>query len=222
MLTKGTLPISLLAKSHLDRSLMSFEKRFTQSIEFRSHFDAQFKLDGTAMQLLEKTFKQTSEKALQEPFFSIRQTICALAKDYASDNSVTPYSYQCLADSHVFLRACIDQKAVNEKYMTLTVGDVSFKGKKLFDASRQTMKSVVANGISTKDKQLFHVWLTLADMSVVDLTIINQLTIKGLLQESDSNNQLLNVWRSERKGDFEYHPLLVDDDFLSRLQKPVY
>lgn len=201
---------------------MSFAKHFTQSIEFRTRFDAQFKLDVEAMQLLETTFKQTSEKAMQEPFFSIRQGVCELAQTYASDNSVTPYSYQCLADSHVFLRACIEQNIINENYMTLTVGDVSYKSQKLFNVSRDTMKSAVANGISTQDKQLFHVWLTLADMTVIDLTIVNQLLTRNLMQQTDVDVQRLSVWRPERKGDFDYHPVLVDDDFLSRLQKPVH
>lgn len=201
---------------------MSFERNFTNSIEFRTRFDASFQIDAAGMQLLETTFKQTSEKSMQEPFFSIRQGVCALAREYASDNSVKPYSYQCLADSHVFLKACIEQKVINEKYMTLTVGDVSYKGDKLFNASRQTMESAIANGISTKDEPLFHVWLTLADMTVIDLTIFRQLVGRGLLQQHDLAEKQLQVWRPERCGDFDYHPVLVDDEFLSRLQKPVH
>lgn len=44
--------------------------------------------------------------------------------------------------------------------MTLTVSDVSYRGNKLFDTSRRTIETAVANGISTQDQQLFHVWLT--------------------------------------------------------------
>jgi hypothetical protein len=201
---------------------MSFEKHFTQGIEFRAHFDAQFKLNGETMQLLEKTFRQTSEKAMLEPFFSIRQGLCSLAQEYAANNSVAPYSYQCLADSHVFLQACIDQNVIGDKYMNLTVGDVSFKGEKLFKATRGTAESAVSNGISTADEPLFHVWLTLADLTVIDLTIINHLTTRGLVEKPASTDQLINVWRPERKGDYEYHPVLVDDDFMLRLRKPVH
>lgn len=201
---------------------MSFEKHFTQSIEFRAHFDAQFRLNSEAIQLLEKTFRQTSENAMLEPFFSIRQGLCTLAQEFASNNSVAPYSYQCLADSHVFLQACIDQNVIGEKYMNLTVGDVSFKGEKLFNATRDTIESAVSNGISTIEKPLFHVWLTLSDLTVIDLTIINHLITRGVVEEPAYSDQFINVWRPERKGDYEYHPVLVDDDFIVRLQKPVH
>jgi hypothetical protein len=216
--TLGILSIVIFAKE----SMMSFEKHFTQSIQFRSHFDAQFKLNGEAIQLLEKTFRQTSNKAMLEPFFSIRQGLCSLAQQYAFNNSVAAYSYQCLADSHVFLQACVDQNMIGEKYMNLTVGDVSFKGEKLFNATRGTIESAVSNGISTTDKPLFHVWLTLGDLTVIDLTIVNYLDTRGLLDKPAPTDQLLNVWRPERQGDYEYHPVLVDDDFIMRLQKPVH
>lgn len=201
---------------------MSFEKHFTQSIEFRTRFDAHFTIDEPAIELLEGTFRRTRERAMQEPFFSIRQGICALAQEYAADTSVDAYSYQCLADCHVFLRACIEQKIVHEKYMTLTVGDVSYRGSRLFGATRETMEQVVANGISTQDVPLFHVWLTLADMTVIDLTIMDQLARKGFLDGPADKVQKLNVWSPGNPGKFVYHPILVDDEFIKRLQKPLH
>ncbi|MDC0434102.1 hypothetical protein OAM69_00480 [bacterium] len=201
---------------------MSFSEEFVRSISYRSHFDSAFKIDEDSARVLERTFEDTSARALEEPFFGIRQTVCALAQVYAADNETAPYPYQCLADSHTFLNACLAQKIVNEKYMTLTVGDVSFDGQKLFDVSRSTLESAVAQGISTQDKPRFHVWLTLADMTIVDLTIINQLASLLHICAPSSDNELLNVWRTERKGRFDYHPMLVDDDFLSRLQRAAH
>ena len=201
---------------------MSFEQQFTQGIEYRSHFDSSFTLDEQSQKLLESTFSKTSEKAMQEPFFSLRQSLCSHAIEYASENRTQSYSYQCLADSHTFLRACIEQKFVREKYMTLTVGDVSLDGERLFGVTRSTLQECVAQGISTADNPRFHVWLTLADMSVVDLTIMSQLISLGKLPEPSAREQWLNVWRAERKGRFDYHPVLIDDDFLSRLIKPAH
>ena len=200
---------------------MSFSKEFVRSISYRSRFDPAFSIDAHSARVLEATFNSTSAQAMEEPFFSIRQKVCSLAQVYAADNDVESYPYQCLADSHTFLNACLTQRIVNEKYMTLTVGDVSFNGQKLFDVSHGTLESAVAQGISTKDKQRFHVWLTLADMTIVDLTIINQLVSLNQIRTPASDEEWLNVWRAERKGRFDYHPMLVDDDFLSRLQRPV-
>ncbi|MFK7995384.1 MAG: hypothetical protein AB8B87_14680 [Granulosicoccus sp.] len=201
---------------------MSFEQKFTQGIEYRQHFDPDFYLDDDARNLLEQTFVNTSQKAMQEPFRSIRLGICAEAAKYAADNSVEPFSYQSLADSHTFLQACLDQKFLDERYMTLTVGDVSFDGEKLFNATRQTIQHCVAEGISTVDEPEFHVWLTLVDMTVIDLTIISHLIKQTRLPTPASMEQWLNVWRPERRGRFDYHPILIDDSFLSRLQKPAH
>lgn len=195
---------------------MTFEQQFAQGIEYKSKFDPSFSLDEPSRALLESTFSQTSEKAMQEPFFSIRQGVCAKAIDYASENSVTPFSYQCLADCHTFLRACIDNKFLNEKYMTLTVGDVSFEGNKLFNTSRYAIEECVQNGISTADTPRFHVWLTLVDMTVIDLTIVTYLMAMNRLPTPARPAQWLNVWRPDRKGRFDYHPILIDDEFLSR------
>lgn len=200
-------------------SQVSFEKQFAQGIAFRTVFDTQFSLPNKAISVLENTFRRTSARAMQEPFFSLRQKICSLAKTYANDRTVASFSYQCLADSHVFLRACIDQNIIDERYMTLTVGDVSFNDQRLFNASRDTIHQAVAHGISTKDDQQFHVWLTLADMTVIDLTINSQLLDLGLMKPAENAQQLLNVWRPERSGKFSYHPVLIDDEFLLRLQR---
>lgn len=201
---------------------MTFEQQFTQGIEYRSQFDPSFNLDERAKVLLESTFSQTSEKAMKEPFFSIRQGVCSKAIEYASNNSVAPFSYQCLADSHTFLRACIDNKFLDEKYMTLTVGDVSFEGSKLFNTNRHAVEECVRNGISTADTPKFHVWLTLVDMTVIDLTIVNHLIANKRLPTPIKPAEWLNVWRPDRKGRFDYHPLLIDDEFLSRFQRPAH
>lgn len=217
-----SVPRIIAAKTNSQRSTVSFEKHFTQSIEFRSQFDTNFAVDINTSQLLETSFRQTRKKAMQEPFFSTRQQLCALAKDYVKDNTIAPFSYQCLADCHVFLRACLDQKVITEKYMTLTVGDVSFKGKKLFNTTRQTMETAVAHSITTQDDPQFHVWLTLVDMTVIDLTLIDQLVRSGHTNKPENSGRTVNIWRPDNKGDFNYHPVLVDDDFLSRLQQTVH
>ncbi|MDB3936187.1 hypothetical protein N9383_05660 [Granulosicoccus sp.] len=93
---------------------MSFSEEFVRSISYRSHFDSAFKIDEDSARILERTFENTSARAMEEPFFGIRQKVCALAQVYAADNDTAPYSYQCLADSHTFLNACLAQKIVNE------------------------------------------------------------------------------------------------------------
>lgn len=201
---------------------MSFEQKIAQGIEYRQHFEPELKLDEKTTRLLENLFVQTSKKAMQEPFFSIRQGVCSHAANYAADNSVEPFAYQCLADSHTFLQSCLDQKFLDDRYMTLTVGDISFDGERLFNATQQTIEDCVASGISTVDQPRFHVWLTLVDMTVIDLTIVNQLVVLNRLPIPTAPDKWLNVWRPERKGRFDYHPILIDDNFLSRLQRSVH
>lgn len=211
--------LQTLARYYNGAYVVTFAQEFTQGIENRKHFDPEFELDNDGKRLLESTFVQTSEKAMQEPFFSIRQGVCFEAAKYAGDNRVEPYAYQCLADSHTFLQACLEQKFLDKNYMTLTVGDVSFEGDRLFNTDQQTIESCIATGISTVDEPEFHVWLTLVDMTVIDLTIVSQLINLKRLPVPAESGQYLQVWHPERAGKFNYHPILIDDDFLSKLQK---
>lgn len=201
---------------------MSFTEQVVDSIGYRGHFDPNFHLDEEIAQILEQTFKNTAAKSMQEPFFSIRQRVCSLAQTFAADQSAEAFSYQCLADSHTFLQACLKEREVKEQYMTLTVGDISFDGKKLFGTSRQTLQQAVETGISTRDTPKFHVWLTLVDMTVIDLTIALYLIKTEHIEPPTSDDQWLTVWRPERKGRLDYHPMLIDDKFLSRLQRPAH
>jgi|GEM_PF-1913272 len=201
---------------------MSFSQEFVQGISFRNTFDPGFSIDDQGTRVLENTFADTAARAMEEPFFGIRQNLCNLAIDYASDTRIEPYSYKCLADSHTFLQACLEGGAINPGYMTLTVGDVSFNGKKVFNASRDSIASAVSDGISTADEQRFHVWLTLVDMTVIDLTIVRQLLTMQKISTPKRAEQWLNVWRTERRGRFDYHPLLIDDNFLARLQRAAH
>jgi hypothetical protein len=200
---------------------MSFEKSFVQGIEFRSHFDAQFSLDTDACMLLEATFEKTNDQAMQEPFFSIRQQVCAHAKVFADQKEVKPFAYQCLADCHVFLEACIKHEVVQKKYMTLTVGDVTFKDTRLFNTTRNTLQNAITTGISTQDVPQFHVWLTLADMTVIDFSINRYLNASDIDAKPHAARQSPTIWRPDCKRDINYLPVLVDDDFLYRLQKPL-
>jgi hypothetical protein len=96
---------------------------------------------------------------------------------------------------------------------------VSFDGKKLFNVTRDTIAETVSDGISTIDAQRFHVWLTLVDMTVIDLTINQQLLSLNKIALPQQKSQWLNVWQPERPGKFDYHPILIDDEFLKRLQR---
>ena len=201
---------------------MSFERQFSLGIKYRSRFDPLFTLDEPSRALLENTFERTRDRAMEEPFFGIRQAICEQAIAYAADTSIPSYAYQCLADSHTFLSACLQQKLIDKRYMTLTVGDVSFDGQRLFGVTRESIEDCVCTGISTTDKPRFHVWLTLVDMTVIDLTVVRQLIELQLLPVPTEPVQWLNIWRAERMGRFNYHPMLIDDDFLMRLQRPAH
>lgn len=209
-------------QTHINEPLVSLEKNFIDSIKFRTQFDEQFSISKATCKLLETQYKETSQQAMQEPFFSIRQNICTLANSYAANNSANAYTYKCLADSHVFLRACVEQNAVKEKYMNLTIGDVSFRGQPLFNTTRSIIQNVVDDGISTRDNPRFHVWLTLADMTIIDFTINDYLAQQKQAEDSIPNISPVSVWRPERQAGLSYHPLLVDDAFLTRLQSPAH
>jgi len=59
-----------------------------------------------------------------------------------------------------------------------------------------------------------HVWLTVEDMTVLDLTILASLRHRG---QYEGHSEGMLVWKANDPGDFLFEPLLVDNLFATRV-----
>jgi hypothetical protein len=59
-----------------------------------------------------------------------------------------------------------------------------------------------------------HAWLTLDDMTVVDLTVLPTLTRWKKYPEPSAKQSPVLIWREGQSSDFLYEPLLADNGFV--------
>lgn len=119
------------------------------------------------------------------------------------------------APVHIFAQSQIMLMG-NEWAPVLTIGDISVDGQSCFNVSRSTMRRYFRNGPEKNAQINIHVWLTFADLTIFDLTII-----PWLLRQ---HNEPMDLNRpdglavlgdpDELKPQYEYRPMLIGPEFL--------
>jgi hypothetical protein len=103
--------------------------------------------------------------------------------------------------------------------LSLTVGSVSYKGRPLFQTSRSAVADLVRAGPAPGVDLPVHAWLTLDDMTVIDLSIVSTLIKRGEL--AGSVDPVL-FWHEDEPGEFVFEPVLVDNLFFERVDSGAY
>lgn len=98
--------------------------------------------------------------------------------------------------------------------LSLTVGSVRFKGKPVFETTRAAIAGLIAAGRAPAIDLPVHVWLTLDDLTVIDLSIVPTLITYGHLP---ANTPPVLFWCEDAADDFAFEPLLVDNLFFQRI-----
>lgn len=100
--------------------------------------------------------------------------------------------------------------------LNITIGNVYFQGENLYQVSKTSIKRILNEGNQVDKTIDLHVWLTLDDLTVIDLTILSTLRAKSLLQEQSIDSNVL-IWREEDPGEFRFEPLLIDNSFFQKV-----
>jgi hypothetical protein len=98
--------------------------------------------------------------------------------------------------------------------LSLTVGSVYFKGEPVFETTRAAIAGLIAAGRAPAIDLPVHVWLTLDDLTVIDLSIVPTLVKYGRLP---ADTPPVLFWRENAAGAFVFDPLLVDNLFFERI-----
>ena len=100
--------------------------------------------------------------------------------------------------------------------LTITIGNVFYKGENIFNLSKSSLKRTLNEGVVTDKALNAHVWLTWDDTTVVDLSIISTLIRREKLVPSNGMPLAL-IWSDHEPGDYWFEPLLVDNNFFEKV-----
>jgi len=96
---------------------------------------------------------------------------------------------------------------------------VFYKGRDIYQLTENKLDSVVMDGFQPDQELPLHVWLTLPNLTVVDLTIVPTLLDKGEVLTSQEIESNIIIWKENEPSNFRYVPLLVDNSFMHRVDK---
>lgn len=98
----------------------------------------------------------------------------------------------------------------------ITVGDVLIDAKPCFNVTRNGLRRYLREGPEATDSINFHVWLTFADLTIFDLTIIPwQLRQAGAPMDLSRPDGLALLGDpDELQPEYEHRPMLIGPEFL--------
>lgn len=123
-------------------------------------------------------------------------------------------AHGCHAISNGFLRTWEGTPLAGGFPLAVTIGNVRFRGKDIYGADVQTVLGLLRAGPTSGAELPVHVWLTLDDMTVFDLSIKPTLRAMGV---ADLSGDEVLSWTDREPSDFEFEPLLVDNNFFERV-----
>lgn len=151
-----------------------------------------------------------------------RSRLRVLAEDYVLACAERgPVEHSCHAISHGFATTLQEHPLGDDSPLAITIGNVSYKGDSLYQVTHERIDTILKHGFDPTKTVDVHVWLTLDDMTVVDLSILSTLAAMGLTSGLPRGAGRVVFWRDDSVSEFEYEPLLVDNDFFSKVERGI-
>lgn len=198
--------------SRLRPSGASYLEQFIESVRYLEVFQSDAMPDYTEMGRTLLSF-QSAENA---PMYRrlLEEVLLPLGRSFLA-NSPFKVANSCHSVSHAFRHNFCNLPGVGEMFeLAVTVGNVYYRGENIYQVSRDSIRDLVKRGPRDGEVLPVHVWLTLEDMTVLDLTILASLRHRG---QYDGHSDGMLVWNANEPGDFIFEPLLVDNLFATRV-----
>lgn len=128
-------------------------------------------------------------------------------------------AYRCHQISQNFVENMYRMKNhidVTERPLLVTIGNVKYAGEYLYKADIPNLEKRFKFGAKSNTPIDFHVWITLPDLSIIDLTLI----VTSLVNDGQKNISSLNVttWREDQESKYEYEPLFLHNNLMSLIE----
>lgn len=198
---------------------MEYISKFLDAMIFAGELDPELKIGQEKIAQLEKYYNE--QRKNKEIKVIINKELSQYANGYIQNAPFT-LANQCHNISQSFFDLCTKNRITEICGMAITIGNVKYKGKELYKATPEYIKETIDKGFQPEEPLNLHVWLTLVDMSVLDLTIIPTLISKNIATPKDFKSKDLVVWRKNNDHHLEYIPMLHDDNFLHKVDKVAF
>lgn len=196
--------------------VMNYLEQFVDSMRFLEKFDKNQKKQGLNY---EDVSRGIERNILDEELQNFLDNNLGNAANGFISNSPGNLANLCHSVSQQFYENWMSQKIGDIAPVAITVGNVRYKGREVYQVSRSSVKRIMAKGFCPDESLDVHVWLTFSNMTVLDLTIIPTLVSKGLASPSDFEDFRYVIWKEGESSSFDYIPVLQHNNFMYVVDK---
>ncbi len=191
---------------------------FIDALRFLTEINADYRNTHPDFSEIEKAIRSAQSESLRQEYAMLSEKILApFARNYVERiGSVSNVAHSCHSLSDGFLKTWRRLEIAEMFPLAVTVGNVYYKNENIYGLTKSTLKKILEEGKATKNTLDVHVWLTWDNLSVLDLTVIPSLIEMGKLSAKDVCSPIL-IWSESEPGDFVFDPILVDNDFFSKV-----
>lgn len=193
---------------------------FLQGIDLAGTIDEEFLKDSRKVDAVKSYILDATSGRHDDVYQKLRPVLSAMANQ--SISGLNPYEQtgrRCHIISDLFNRRW-RQDPNNPIWLFLTIGDVKHKGESVYDVTDFDVIHAIKQGPKPDIPLKVHAWLTLEDMTIVDLTIMASLLRLNWVSEGEYAKMPVVSGKPEELVDFEYTPYLVDNNFVARVDGP--
>jgi hypothetical protein len=194
-------------------------KSFVNSILNLGNYDSSFRELGQNQSELHSVFEQNKYAYSQPPLSQFEGLVLQLCKEYISNAPSKGVAHACHAMCQGFNDIFDNSPHSEGGDLDISIGNVFYKDSNIYELTQNRLNSVMADGFQPNTELPLHVWLTLPNLTVVDLTIVPTLLDKGVELTFQEKEDKIILWKENEPSNFRYEPLLVDNSFMHRIDK---
>jgi hypothetical protein len=202
---------------------ISYLERFIDALRFLAELHAEYRPDFDEVR---KTLLSYQSNELRSHYLAlVDKFIKPFAGSYVARlDASTQVAHSCHGVSQGFFETWCTLEIAQAFPLSLTVGNVYYKDENIYGVSKSLIQQVLNEGFQPNKKLGVHVWLTLDNMTVIDLTILSSLALMGKYPTFNGKATPVLIWLEDNPGDFHFEPILVDNNFFTKVDtgKVVY
>ena len=198
---------------------MIYLEQYIGALKFRERFDKQYRklsIDYGALQKqLELLSRDSQNKVYRLTISLLEGMSIRLIQSIGSDKLIN----KCHAISHSLMLNYYKLPSPIKPEINITIGNVFYNEKNLYNLSKSTLKRIIAEGPNTNKALDVHVWLTMENMTVIDPTIMRTLVHRDEISLKSYEDEPVLFWKEDKDSHFRYEPMLVDNGFFYKVDK---
>jgi hypothetical protein len=196
-----------------------YTDNFLKGIGLAGTIDPVFVKDGSQVESFKRYITDAVSGRNDDVYAQVRPVLTTLAHRFvAAHDPRQELGRRCHVFSDHFNRQWRNVPN-NPIWLLLTIGEVKYKGDSVYDISEFDVIRTVKRGFRPDEPLNVHAWLTLEDMTIIDLTLMASLLRLNRFTEPEYRKMPVVIGKPDELADFEYTPFLVDNDFVARVDR---